>query len=112
LKFFGNLLFDENNKLKNRFLHIKSEVRSHCLEENDTVNDTVKSQNDTVFSLIQKDNKITAVKLSEQLGVGIATVKRELKRLKNSGQITRVGSDKTGEWKVVSTVLPVTQNRP
>ena len=182
LKFFGNLLFEENNELKNRNLHIKSNLYNQNIEknngvnggvssqsdtvnlqsdtvfsqndtvkpqsdtvfsqsdtvnlQNDTVNlqgdtvkpqidtvkpqsdtvnlqnDTVNLQGDTVFSLIQKDNKITAVKLSEQLGVGIATVKRELKRLKNSGQITRVGSDKTGEWKVVSTVLPVTQNRP
>ena len=102
LKFFGNLLFNENNDLKNRYLHIKSEPRSHYLDKNDTVNDTVKSNNDTVndtvFSLIQKDNKITAAKLSEHLGLGIATVKRELKRLKDNRQIERIGSDKTGEW--------------
>ena len=102
LKFFGNLLFNENNELKNRNLHIKSEKRSLNLEKDDTVNDTVKSQNDTVFSLLQKNNKITATKLSEQLGLGIATVKRELKRLKDSGQIERIGSDKTGEWKIVN----------
>ena len=69
--------------------------------ESDTVNDTVKAKNDTVFSLIQQNPKITATKLAEQLGIGIATVKRELKRLKNNGQIERIGSDKTGEWKVV-----------
>jgi predicted HTH transcriptional regulator len=53
------------------------------------------------LSLIQKDSKITATQLAEQLCVGIATVKRELKRLKDSKQITRIGSDKTGEWKVL-----------
>jgi len=107
IKFFGNLLFGENNELKNRYLHIKKESISQNLEkddtvksQNDTVNDTVKPQNDTVFSLIQKDNKITAAKLAEQLGVGIATVKREFKSLKNSGKIERIGSDKTGYWKV------------
>jgi fido (protein-threonine AMPylation protein) len=114
MRFFGNLLFNEHNELKNRYLHIKSEDRSRNLGKNvpvndtvnvpvnDTVNDTVKSQNDTVFSLIQKDNKITAVKLAEQLNVGIATVKRKLKRLKESGQIERIGSDKTGEWKIIT----------
>jgi len=100
MKFFGNILLGENNELKNRYLHIKTEVKNADLEKNDTVNDTVKFQNDTVFSLIQKDNKITAVKLAEQLNVGIATVKRELKRLKESGQVERMGSDKTGEWKI------------
>jgi fido (protein-threonine AMPylation protein) len=101
MRFFGNLLFGEKNELKNRYLHVNSEDRRQETEGNDTVkfkNDTV---NDTVFSLIQKDNKITAAKLAEQLGIGIATVKRELKRLKDSGKIERIGSDKTGEWKVV-----------
>jgi predicted HTH transcriptional regulator len=101
MKFFGNLLFDEKNELKNRYLHIKSEVISQRSNTNDTVNDTVKIADDTVFSLIQKDKKITAAKLAGQLGVGIATIKRELKRLKDSGQIERIGSDKTGEWIIV-----------
>ena len=106
MNFFGNLLFGENNELKNRYLHIKSEIKKPNLEnndtfkhQNDTVNDTVNDKNDTVFSLIQKDNKITAAKLAEQLGLGIATIKRELKRLKDSGQIERIGSDKKGHWK-------------
>ena len=101
MKFFGNLLLGENNELKNRYLHIKSELKIQHSDKNDTVNDTVNVKNDTVFSLIEKDNKITAAKLAEQLGVGIATIKRELKRLKDSGQIERLGSDKTGKWKIV-----------
>ena len=40
-------------------------------------------------------------KLAEQLGVSVRTVKRELKRLKDSGQIERIDSDKTGKWKIV-----------
>jgi len=101
MKFFGNLLYGENNDLKNRYLHIKQEVMNQNIDKNDTVNDTVKPQNDTVFSLIQKDTKITANKIAIKLGIGIATVKRELKRLKDSGQIERIGSDKTGKWKTV-----------
>ena len=45
--------------------------------------------------------KITSAKIAENLGVGIATVKREIKRLKDSGCIERVGSDKTGYWRVI-----------
>ena len=101
MNFFGNLLLGENNELKNRYLHIKSELKIQHSDKNDTVNDTVKIKNDTVFSLIEKDNKITAAKLAEQLGIGIATVKRELKRLKARGQIERLGSDKTGKWEIV-----------
>jgi fido (protein-threonine AMPylation protein) len=108
MKFFGNLLFEEHNELKNRYLHIKLQGISQLLEnndtvkpENDTVNDTVKPENDTVLSLIQQDSKITANILSRKLGIGIATVKREIKRLKDNGQIVRIGSDKTGEWKII-----------
>jgi fido (protein-threonine AMPylation protein) len=96
-RFFGNLLLGENNVLKNRHLLV-------TINENDTVNDTVKVKsdtvNDTVFGLIKKEPHITAIELAKQAGLGIATVKRHIKKLKDSGVIKRVGSDKTGYWKV------------
>jgi predicted HTH transcriptional regulator len=67
----------------------------------DTVNDTVNPRNDTVFLLIREMPDITAAKIAEKTGLGIATVKREIKRLKECGAIERVGSDKTGCWKVL-----------
>jgi len=67
--------------------------------------DTVKSQNgtvnDTVFSLIQQDNKITANEISERLKISLSTVRRRIKALKDDGKIVRIGSDKTGHWKVI-----------
>ena len=74
----------------------------HILAE--TVNDTVKQQNDTVnetvFSLIKQDNNITANELSNLLQISLSTVKRKIKELRNNGIIERVGSDKTGYWKI------------
>jgi predicted HTH transcriptional regulator len=78
----------------------------------DTVNDTVKHQIntvkpqidtviDTVFSLIQQDNKITAKEISERLKMSLSTVKRKIKDLKDNGKIERIGSDKTGHWKII-----------
>ncbi len=64
-------------------------------------NDTVKSKNDTVFDLIKQDNHITAAQISQRLQMSLSTAKRKLKELKKSGKIERVGSDKTGYWKVV-----------
>ncbi len=70
----------------------------------DTVNDTVKVKNDTVndtvISLIHLNPDITTEKLAEKLNISIATVKRRIKKLKDEGVLTRVGSDKTGYWKV------------
>ena len=110
IRFFSNLLLGENNELKNRTMHInfkETDLEIHRTTKerkaiNDTVNDTVKAKNDTVFSLIQQNPKITATKLAEHLNIGIATVKRELKRLKDNRQIERIGSDKTGEWTINS----------
>ena len=63
--------------------------------------DTVKTENDTVFSLIKQDKNITAVEISEQLNLSLSTVKRKIKDLKEQGIIERIGSDKTGYWKII-----------
>ena len=67
----------------------------------DTVNDAVKNQNDTVFSLIKQNNKITANEISVKLGKSLATIKRKIKDLKDRKVIERIGSDKTGSWKIL-----------
>ena len=95
IRFLSNLLLKGNYSLKNREMHILF----------DTVNDTVKSQidtvNDTVFSMIKQNNKITANEISERLKMSLSTVRRKIKELRNNGKIERVGSDKTGYWKII-----------
>ena len=67
--------------------------------------DTVKTQNDTVndtvFLLIKQNKNITASEISERLNLSLSTVKRKIKDLKEQGIIERVGSDKTGYWKLI-----------
>ncbi len=99
IHFLSNLLLEENISLKNREMHILSDTA------NDTANDTVKPQidtaNDTVFSLIKRDTKITAKEISERLKMSLSTVKRKIKALRDNGKIERIGSDKTGYWKIM-----------
>lgn len=94
IRFLSNLVLKGNDSLKNREMHIFA----------DTLNDTVKPQfdrvNDTVFSLIERDNKITANEISERLKMSVSTVRRRIKELRNNGKIERIGSDKTGHWKI------------
>lgn len=94
-RFFRNLLLNENHLLKNREMHV---------EFIDTPIDTVKSKsdivNDTVFSLIKQDNKITATQISQKLNISLSTAKRRIKELKEQKIIERIGSDKTGYWKI------------
>ena len=98
IKFLQNLLFNGKNILKNRYLHINNDTVNNKF---DTVNDTVKKQNDTVFSLIKQYNKITANEISVKLGKSLATIKRKIKDLKDRKVIERIGSDKTGSWKIL-----------
>ncbi len=99
LRFFGNLLLGENNTLQNREMHV------HYADTVKTQNDTVKPEddtvNDTVFSLIKQNKSITATEISERLNMSLSTVRRKIKDLKEQEIIERIGSDKTGYWKII-----------
>lgn len=92
IRFLSNLLLGENHSLKNREMHVQ------YIDTVKTKNDTV---NDTVFNLIKQNNKITATEISERLKISLSTAKRKLKELKESGKVERIGSDKTGVWKII-----------
>ena len=99
IRFLSNLLLQENYSLKNREIHI------HYTDTVKTQIDTVKSENDTVndtvFSLIKQNKNITGTEISKQLNMSLSTVKRKIKDLKEKGIVERIGSDKTGYWKMI-----------
>ena len=109
-QFLSNLLLNQNHPLRNREMHIhyvhskNDTVKTNydtVNPKNDTVNDIQNTEYDTVYSLIKKNNKITAFEISETLKISLSTVKRKIKTLKEEGKIERIGSDKTGNWKVL-----------
>ena len=89
----------ENHLLKNREMHVHyvPPVNDTGKMQNDTVNGTV---NDTVCDLIKQNNKITAAEISERLHISLSTAKRKIKELKEKGIVERIGSDKTGYWRI------------
>jgi len=103
-RFFRNLLLGENNVLKNRDMLVSLTDHSADGTVIGTVNMQNGTVNDSVFSFIQSNPKITGKQLSEQLGIGIRTVRREVKRLKDEHYIERVGSDKSGHWIVIKNI--------
>lgn len=99
IRFLSNLLLKGIFSLKNREMHILADTVNDTVKPQiDTVNDTV---NDTVFSLIQQDNKITAKEISGRLNMSLSSVRRKIKVLRDNGKIERMGSDKTGHWKII-----------
>ena len=95
VRFLSNLLLGKNQSLKNREMHVQ--YIDTIKTEVDTVNDTV---NDTVLNLIKQNTLITSNEITQQLKISLSTAKRKIKELKESGKIERIGSDKTGRWKI------------
>jgi len=92
IRFLLNMLLKENYLLKNREMHV---------QYSDTVKLENNTVNDTVFNLITQKNKISAIEISELLNISLSTAKRKIKKLKEKRKIERVGSDKTGYWKII-----------
>ena len=100
LRFFGNLLHDENQILKNREMHVQfvEPVNDPVKVKNDLVNDPVKRN---IMQYLKQNPKAKYRELAEKTGYSTATIKRHIQELKKMGIIERIGSDKTGYWKII-----------
>ncbi len=65
---------------------------------NDPVNDSVKNK---ILQQIKQNPKANYIELADKTGYSTATIKRHIQELKKTGKIVRIGSDKTGYWKIV-----------
>lgn len=106
--FFRNLLFGENNELRNRHLHIRWE---NDKPQND-VSGVVKPQNDVsqkipdglslketaVLKAIMADTSISVAQLSKSTCLSTSTIDRVIKSLKEKGLLSRAGSTKHLRW--------------
>lgn len=99
IRFLSNLLLNENHSLKNREMHVH--FSDTVKAKNDTVKPEIDTVNDTVLSLIKQKKDITATEIGEGLGMSLSTVRRKIKDLKKQKIIDRIGSDKTGYWKII-----------
>ena len=77
-------------------LHIQNEPI------NEPVNEPVNERQQTILSIMKQNPSIIREDLANKLGISLATLKRELTSLRKEGYITRSGSDKNGQWIVLS----------
>ncbi len=54
-----------------------------------------------ILNAIAEDPKITQKNLAIKTGLSTRTVSREIKELRDTGVIRRVGSDRSGYWEIV-----------
>ena len=81
-------------------LHIQNEPINEPI--NEPVNEPVNERQQTILSIMKQSPSIIREDLANKLGISLATLKRELTSLRKEGYITRSGSDKNGQWIVVS----------
>ena len=81
---------------KNREMHV--EYIDPVNEKIDLVNDPVKT---TILEYLQQKPDAKYAELAEKTGYSISTIKRNIQALKKLGLIERIGSDKTGFWKII-----------
>ena len=93
--FLSNVIFRKTNELKNREMHIKY---TDNVGAKYTDNVGVKEK---IVKLIEKNESITIKELSSTLNVTTRTIERNIKALKDENIIERIGSDKTGYWKII-----------
>ena len=100
LRFFENLLLDENYILKNREMLVQfvDPVNDPVKAKNDLVNDSVKGN---ILQYLKQNPKANYRELADKTGYSTATIKRHIQDLKKMGIIERIGSDKTGCWKII-----------
>lgn len=90
---------NKNHNLKNREMHIKfvDPVNDPVKVKNDPVNESVKSK---ILQHLKQNSKANYRELAGKTGNSQTTIKRHIQELKKMGIIERIGSDKTGYWKI------------
>ncbi len=68
---------------------------------NGMINGTISELENEILNLLRKDNHITIKGIVEICGKSTRTVNRAIASLKDKGMIERMGSNKTGYWKVM-----------
>ena len=65
--------------------------------QDDTQGDTQDDTQEKIIKMIEKNPRISTADMAKELGVGIATVKRKIKKMSN---VSYIGSGYSGHWEI------------
>jgi len=65
------------------------------------IDDGVEKNTKKILNVILANPKITQKRLADETSLSVRTVARELKRLRDTDVIRRIGSDRSGYWEIV-----------
>lgn len=104
--FFRNLILGETNELKNRYIHIDNDKYEKQFGEKEESSEKKFGDNqktsEIILELLKDNPKLSAKKLSEQIGITSRAVEKQLATLVEKGLLKRVGSPKGGHWEILN----------
>ncbi len=77
-----------------------SRVNRNIMPSHDIKNDTISETESEVLEWLRKDNHLTTAELVGNCNKSLRTINRIIASLKSKGLIERIGSNKSGYWKV------------
>lgn len=80
------------------FNHLKLDIENYLKSVHEDVQKKLSDRQLIILNLIRMKNNITLAGISEELGVSIKTVQRELKELREKGIVERQGGRTYGTW--------------
>ena len=72
------------------------------LKDTDKDTDKINLIQNKIIREIKKNSKVTISELSSLVGINIRNTKKNILKLKKSGQLIRYGANKGGHWQVVN----------
>ena len=102
-QFFENLLLDETNVLKNRYMHLDyTEIQSRSANVSKSQIETLKCtlEEKALLKIIAAHPEITQKQLADETGISLGSVKRVTVALQEKGLLRRVGGKRFGYWEV------------
>ena len=104
LKVYPKDIFEISDHFIKVIFPITDVYRKHITDNGDingNINGNINGDAERVFKLLCQKPDLTAKEMETVLGFSTRKISRIIKELKSKGKIRRIGSNKTGYWKVI-----------
>ncbi len=70
----------------------------------DTLNDTLNNRHKILLKMIKDNKYVKQEEMAEKCTISIETIKRDIKKMQKNKLIQRIGSKKSGYWKIINNI--------
>ncbi|MGN1233490.1 MAG: Fic family protein [Candidatus Cryptobacteroides sp.] len=105
VKFFRNLLLEENNTLSNRAMHISNSQSLSSKSQDDTLNCTLEEM--AILKFLKMNPEAKQEEIAKSIGKSLSTVKRLTPSLVQRGLLSRENGKRNGRWVVSDLSLKI-----